>query len=204
MKVKDHLGNDFPTIVAMATYYGMSYTTLYKRLQTMTLEEALTTKTRKHHYKTMRVCRGLQCADYKGTLYPSVAAMCVAHGIPRTLYYSRLRRGASKKEALSPLPEVPDGKGNVFQSIESMCKHYKISVATFRSKVYKGMSIAEALDSCLTKPTDHLGNVYRSEREMCKAHGITYNCYRGRVNRFGKGDVAKLLAPVRRNKRWHK
>ncbi len=71
----DHLGNEYPTITAMARAYGISPSTLQNRLENgIELEEALTTP-------ASPAIPSVSCTDHLGNEYPSKSAMAKAYGI---------------------------------------------------------------------------------------------------------------------------
>ena len=80
--VVDHLGNTFKGLGAMAEHYGLSLSTLTRRLeQDWSLEDALTMPVKK--YKSIKV-------DHLGKEYPTFKAMCKAYGLETSVVYKRL------------------------------------------------------------------------------------------------------------------
>lgn len=74
MRAKDHLGNSYPSMQAMAEHYGISKETFLKRYKTMSLKDALTSF---KHY------------DHEGNGFNSIEDMCKFWGISVNLYESR-------------------------------------------------------------------------------------------------------------------
>ena len=81
---KDHLGNEFPNIMAMCKHYGIKSATLYKRINEkhMSLEETLTTPVRKQ--------KPIPCKDHLGNEFPSKSAMCKHYGISKDTFKKRI------------------------------------------------------------------------------------------------------------------
>jgi hypothetical protein len=86
---KDHLGNEFKSTAEMCRFYDVSKQTYGMRLKrNWSLEEAL--EGRKHKITIRRPNkRGIKCQDHLGNEYISVAAMCKAWNIERSVFQMR-------------------------------------------------------------------------------------------------------------------
>lgn len=90
MKVKDHLGNEYQSVIKMCNHYGISrYTYQYRISKGLTVEQAL---------KPSRIQRYV---DHLGNEHKSLKAMAQAWGVPYATFYGRLRVGQSIEEALT-------------------------------------------------------------------------------------------------------
>ena len=93
----DHKGNVFVSEKEMCRHYGVDRTT-YKnrRLRGMSIEQALTAASQRG-----KSGPHISCIDHLGISYPSIKAMCRAHGVCVRTYRDRIRRGYSVEEALT-------------------------------------------------------------------------------------------------------
>ncbi len=101
---KDHLGNKYPTLTAMATAYGLTDACLSRRLNIyhFPLEKALTTPTRNSPKPIY---------DHKGNWFKSVSELAEHYHIDRKTLTYRLSHGWTMEEALStPAGEKPSRK----------------------------------------------------------------------------------------------
>lgn len=188
--IKDHLGNEYKSVSAMAESYGIAQRTLHTRLKKMSVEEALTKPIGPSKRKN-------GCKDHLGNKYPSKSAMCNAYGIDKSLFFSRIKIGWTLEDALTaPMQKLPkntktvtDHKGQKFESVSAMCKHWKMTRSTYNARIKQGWSIEDAL----TKPKkdvnmaaqtckDHLGNEYPSLNAMCRVYNISRYMYQERIN----------------------
>ena len=87
-----------------------------------------------------------KCSPYCGPdkKYPSVHAMCLAHGVSYQTFVYRVRHGQSVKDALHPVWR--DDEGRAYRSKESMCKRHHIDPAMFDARVKRGWSVEDALN----------------------------------------------------------
>lgn len=70
MHVKDHLGNSFSSMQAMAKAYNMSFATLSTRLKFMTLEQILTTPVRSYRSVAKDTAHpGKSCVGINGEVF---------------------------------------------------------------------------------------------------------------------------------------
>lgn len=135
--IQDHLGQKFQNMKAMANAYNINYSTLRRRLKTMSIEEALTTPIYIPNV-----------SDHLGNTYPSQDKMCQHYNIPLRCYKDRLRRGWDIERSLTTPPTdytTTDHLNNTFSSTRQMCEHYEIDTSVFRNRIKKGWSLKEAL-----------------------------------------------------------
>lgn len=95
-QVMDHKGRVFRSLTAMASHYGMAYSTFKHRLKIMPLKDALTVK---------KIAPN-PVKDHRGKLFPSLNALADYYRIPYGTLYARLRRH-SMKVALTMNRGVP-------------------------------------------------------------------------------------------------
>lgn len=185
--IKDHLGNEYSTIMDMCKAYNINDDTYRGRIRRgMSVEEALTTP-------LVDPANG-GCEDHLGNKYSSMRAMCKAYNIGIVTFKYRIKNGMSLEEALTtPLADSTKGKtckdhlGNEYISLSAMCEAYGVKANTFHSRIKSGMSLEEALTTPSTplvdipERTDHLGNTYSSRVAMCKAWGMDINTFTGRL-----------------------
>lgn len=188
MPIKDHLGNEFPSIAAMASFHGITYKTLQERLKKMSVKDAIETPVAKS-------TKG-PCKDHLGNTYKSKAAMCKAYGIEKSVFFGRINLGWTLEKALT-MPDqkyansakaITDHMGQKFISVSEMCKHWNITRVTYNARRKAGWSIEDALTTPVKNitiakepQTDHLGNTYESLNAMCQAYKITRWMYKSRI-----------------------
>lgn len=185
MKVKDHLGNEFPTQKAMCEHYKIKPAAFQKRIERgHTLEEALT-----NAGMDFRGSKGKPCYDHNGKSFNSVKEMCAYWNVKTTNYESRRKLGWSIQDSLigKPLKEKLHGpycdpNGEVFNTLKDLCEHWNINVTTVQHRLRKPdqyPTLNEVLTVPLksTKVKDHLGNEYESLAKMLEQYEITYNTY---------------------------
>lgn len=143
---RDHLGNDYPSLTAMAKAYNMPEGCLRQRLERgMTIEEALTTPIKKWHHS-----RCVECVDHLGHKFESYRKMCDFWKIKYELFMHRFNNGWSVKDALLGKENVvTDHLGNEFESIKEMCHYWKIN---YRSFSYRRNVLGMTLEQALTTP----------------------------------------------------
>lgn len=94
---KDHLGNLFPSISVMCSYYNITINNFNSRRRYgWSLEKILTTP-----LKATMGKRAIPCKDYLGNTFKSVKKMCEYHHITYNVYYGRLKKGYGLKTALT-------------------------------------------------------------------------------------------------------
>lgn len=179
----DHLGNTFPSESAMCKHYGIATSTFQNRRDNlhMSLEDALTKKPENHTNSRQK------CKDHLGNEFPSKDAMCKHWGIPKQVYFGRIKLGWKLEDILTkPLDykggakPVSDHTGQIFETIGLMCEHWNMPRTTYNARIKKGWSIEKALTTPV-KPMkiktkeciDHLGNKFESQNAMCRHYGIT-------------------------------
>lgn len=90
----DHLGNQYPSIMAMCDHYGIQAQRYHSRIAAgWPLDEILLTAQKHGFHKP--------CVDHLGNRYPSVKSMCDHYGIKQNTYYTRLSIGWSIEDALT-------------------------------------------------------------------------------------------------------
>lgn len=143
---RDHLGNDYPSLTAMAKAYNMQEGCLRQRLERgMTIEEALTTPIKKWHHS-----RCVECVDHLGHKFESYRKMCDFWKTKYELFMHRFNNGWSIKDALLGKENVvTDHLDNEFESIKEMCAFWKIN---YRSFSYRRNVLGMTLEQALTTP----------------------------------------------------
>lgn len=200
---QDHLGNEFPSIKAMADHWHIPDSTLNARLKRMSVEQALTCSTDE--------LQGKAVTDHLGNQFISVQAMCEHYSITTSIYYGRLRCGYSQKKALTEdkqtqpknSRQVTDHTGCTWQSVSQMCKHWGIKRSAYNARRKSGWSIEDAL----TKPTaelkppktvwtDHKGRTFTSLQELCKTYDIPRHCLYTRLIKLHWDLERALTTPI--------
>ena len=198
--VKDHLGQTYSSMSEMCRAYDLPLSTFHNRiLRGWSLEQALTIEN-----ETTKVCKvrpknGKVYKDHLGNTYTTVGEMCDHYGIPRQVYFGRLRNCKDwtlKKILTEPVSRVPrnvkhvtDHKGIEYQSISEMCRTYGIRNQTYRERIKLGFTVEQALTTPVNSQVsfkniicqDHLGNTYRSLNEMCRHYNVTRYQYQSRI-----------------------
>ena len=181
---QDHLGNEFPSIKAMADHWHIPDSTLNARLKHMSVEQALTCSTDS--------LRGKDITDHLGNHFSSIHAMCRHYNITTAIYYGRLRCGYDQKEALTSSKQlqprnsrqVTDHTGHEWPSVSQMCQHWGVKRSAYNARIKAGWSMQDAL----TKPTtelappkqvwtDHEGRQFQSLKDLCDAYGVTRHIF---------------------------
>ena len=196
MIVKDHKGNVYPSMSAMAAAWGVKNRTLHGRLDRgWTVEQALTTpadnfKPKHKHRKAW--------TDHKGNEYSSLPEMCAAYGITEKLFQGRVRNcGWDLERALTtPVSYIPgnakairDPGGREFPSVSAMCKYHNVSRTLFKERLARGWDLERALcapakktNDISPKPArDHKGNIYPSFNAMCRAYDTNKDRVKSRL-----------------------
>lgn len=207
-KYKDHLGNEFPSLKAMADYWNIPDSTLHNRLYNLKLpiEQALTL-TNEEVSSLRRACK-----DHLGNVYESKKAMCEAYNIDRQVFFGRMGMGWSLEDALTkPIDmqpknskEITDHMGNTFKSISEMCRYWNMTRQTYVARMKNGWTMEKALtvpqkvinNTEKQEWTDHLGNKYPSLNAMCEAYGITHYTFNSRVRHLGWSVEKALTEPT--------
>ena len=199
-RCRDHLGNEYPTMKAMAEAYGLPYSTVAgRRSMGWDWESTLTAPLMRHTDLT----------DHLGNIYPSLEAMAKAYGIaPTTLLY-RLDHHWSIEKALTGTEretvkrKCRDHLGNEYQSQKEMLKAYGINHDVYKYRIKQGWGLEKTLTTPVAPHdhscTDHLGNEYPSKSAMAKAYGITYPILKSRL-KYGYSLEEALTMPVDKRK----
>ena len=94
---KDHLGQLFPSLAAMARHWGLSPCIVWERIDAgWDMEEALTTPPIK---PTQRRCSFRK--DHEGNDFDSTTAMCRHYKIKHKTFLARIQRHWTLKDALT-------------------------------------------------------------------------------------------------------
>lgn len=185
--VKDHLGNEYPSMSEMLRNYNINYSAYKYRLEKlkMSQKDALTSP------HTDMKSTAITCTDHLGNTFPSKAAMCDYWRLPRTIFFRRIRDGWSLEKALTePLKytnnlkkPIYDHLNNEFKTIDEMCHYWNITRQQYMLNIRNNCSLKDALTTITQKGEykDHLGNVYKSINEMCRQYGITKTVLRSRI-----------------------
>lgn len=209
----DHLGNEFDSVEAMCSYWGINRSTFDGRLRLgYTLEQSLTGEgiDSKRDRKS--------CTDHTGMHFGSISEMCRYWGVSPSRYYARRKAGYTVEMSLignfnlagrGRSKVVKDHLGVEHLSIVDMCKAWGIHTKTYENRRRLGYNLREALTMPIKQYSagkggrragsyvkDHLGNIYRTTRVMCEVYGINVDTYRSRV-RSGWSVERALTTPVR-------
>ena len=152
-KVKDHLGNKFKSVSAMAKHYGMSRCTYISRIKSgWSIEEALTVPILKDGSNFKPTGSYGSVEDHLGNKFDSVSSMIEYWGISRNAYLGRRAKGLPLEEILTKpvkslkrLKEYKDFEGNVFSTKAEMAEHWGVNYSTLRNRLRLGWSLEEAL-----------------------------------------------------------
>ena len=185
-KCKDHLGNEFESVVEMCNHWGIPYARFLNRLNNLkwSLKDSLE---RPKQFEGA----GRSCRDHNGKQFRSITEMCKYYNIEVGTLNGRLKLNWSLKDALeTPVGETigrkcTDHKGNVFSSETEMCKYYNIKLDTFKSRIKHGMSLQDSLETPLVSISDdacidHCGRKFSSIKEMASYWGVTEAAFYGR------------------------
>ena len=164
----DHLGNEYPSMSAMAKAYGLSPSVLTTRLnRDWSFERALTTPPDK----------GIPCKDHTGKTFSSLKELAEAYHMEYEVLKARLTREWDIESALTTPPRerrsggCSDHLGNHYPDQKSMAEAYGIEYTTLRNRLERGWNQKEALTAPnrarqKTVCFDHLGNEYPSRRAL--------------------------------------
>lgn len=189
MKYKDHLGNEFNSILEMCVYWGVSESVVKRRCKAgYTAEQCLTGKGVIDSERQGWSSGGsVECTDHLGNCFSSIRLMCEYWGVSEGAFRSRCNAGHSLEEALTgkgirksrPKRDIcTDHLGRKFSSIKEMCNHWGITPYMFNSRYAAGYSIEQCLtgegiaNSKANKYIDYLGNSFETLREMCDYWGV--------------------------------
>lgn len=120
-----------------------------------------------------------KCSPYCGPdkKYPSVHAMCLAHGVSYQTFVYRVRHGQSVKDALHPVWR--DDEGRAYRSKESMCAAHHADPAVFDARIRRGWSVGDALNvpAGQSRKTYHrltAGYEAQTEASVSEPDALTY------------------------------
>ncbi len=133
---------------------------------------------------------------FEGKQYPSIVALCEAHGVSYVTYWSRIDKGYTQREALGiDKKEIINGNaksyvvnGKHYSSQTSLCDAHDTPVITFQNRLKRGWSVEEALnlkktDKGREKQQCFEGKEYDSTKDLCDAHGVPTRTYHGRLEK---------------------
>lgn len=147
--IKDHLGNVYPTLDAMANYYGIKPASLYSRLHKgWVLEEALTTPVNPALVRRTKQLK--EYKDFKGQVFHSLSEIAKEYGISQGAFSMRMRKGKTSEEVTYELYQksqklVKDHLGNKFLTVLKMVEAYNIKASVFYARVNRGWTLEEVL-----------------------------------------------------------
>ncbi len=147
--VKDHLGNTYDSLNALARAYRIGSTNLRYRLRAgWPLEDALTIPVGHEGYRK-------KTTDHLGNPYNSITEMMHEYNIDNIVYRIRIKNHWSQEEALTvPIGErngdsrkksVVDHLGNEYKSIHELAKAYHLSPKLLYSRRTRGWTLEEQL-----------------------------------------------------------
>lgn len=176
-------GKVYSSYSKLARRYGVSHTTLLKRVREGTSLEDIISE-----YENTKI------VDHLGKEYKTEKEMFKAWGITRNAYAGRKDLGWSLEEILTtPLKSRRskdswvDFNGKVFPSLTAMCKEYGVSRESVTLYMNKGMSPGDAMRGLLSrrnnksKVVDHLGNEFSSYSKMLEYWGVFGATFRYRM-----------------------
>lgn len=146
---RDHLGNRYPSMSAMARAYGLKVSVLVSRLEAgLDIEKALTTPV-----GTVNPTASKPCVDHLGNKFSSEKKMCEFWHISYCTYRKRIKSRWSLKDALTTQKKQwVDHLGNKYKSCPEMCKHWNMTVSCYNYRVHSmGWSIEKALTTPRSK-----------------------------------------------------
>lgn len=166
----DHENNIFPSERAMCRHWRIPYK-LYtgRKYAGWDVKRALTTP----------VSKTVTAPD--GTEYPTLKAMCAAHGISVSAYNDNLKKGMPPELALAhkssdgiqePMP-CTDHTGQAFSSARAMCRAWGVNYSTFRHRfLKKHMPLKRALTGQAGFEAPD-GKTYPSREALYRAENVT-------------------------------
>ena len=167
IKIKDHLGNNFDSLSAMAKAYGLKKETLSYRLRHGMDIETVLTKER---------IKGKSIKDHLGNEFNSISAMCKKYNINAPTFQNRIKKGMSLEEALTAqvCPKclmITDPFGKCFNSLEELLNYYKVDRTTYGNRIKQGWPQLEALTfpPNFESPFPEAAGVnFKNVEELCK------------------------------------
>ena len=129
--------------------------------------------------------------DHLGVKFKSVKEMCESWNIPQEVYFSRLRIGMSKKEALTtPIRKKArraevEYNGKKYESIRKLAGDIGIPYNTLTYKIKAGYSLNEAIESIVSAQMyrcyDTIGGEYISLQNMAETWKVKYPTFKDRL-----------------------
>ena len=148
--------------------------------------------------------------DADGNEFPSIKAMCAAHGVGcatfkkrRSVYKMDLRRALTPGRLMcdKAIPQT-DHLGNSYPSIRAMCRAWHVGHETYVHRLELGLSKEEALThkgalghKACTGPN---GKKYPSFKAMCDDYGVRKDMCETRIKR-GMSLLQALTEPDRKH-----
>ena len=206
-------GKKYPNDVAMCKAYGISRQKYrYRIIAGWTQRQALGLD--EPPEGTVGTSKPSYCPN--GKKYPSIGAMCKAHGVGTANYYSRMKAGWTQQQALGidappknvngiPIPSCCP-KGKVFPTLKAMCDTYKVNSTTYLSRLKSNWTQRQALG--LDSPPNSVccpkGKEFPSLRAMCEAYGVPHVTYNSRLRSGWTQRQALGIDPAPGGSRWPK
>ena len=176
-------GKVYSSYSKLARRYGVSHTTLLKRVREGTSLEDIISE-----YENTKI------VDHLGKEYKTEKEMFTAWSITRNAYAHRRDLGWSLEDILTtPVRSVRskdnwvDFNGKAFPSLTAMCKEYGVSRESITLYMKEGMSPGDAIKGMLSRRnsrsnvTDHLGNEFSSYTKMLEHWGVYGSTFRYRM-----------------------
>lgn len=188
-KVKDHMENEFDSVIDMCKYWGKEYNTYRSRISMgWSVEQALTTPL---------LSNKVVCRDHLNNEYKSLLDMCKTYGISTNTYRYRKEQGWSLEKILTtPISDhtkyCKDHLGKEYKSVVAMCKAYNITPSVYKNRLKLGWSLEKTLTTPIKNVEnirdkngvkDHLNNCYPNIGEMCKAYNRSVQTFYHRLRR---------------------
>lgn len=118
--------------------------------------------------------------DHLGMEYDSITELCNHYGISTRLYYDRLSRGFSQKQALG----LEEKKKKKLYTKEELLYLYNLTDKQIDLALNTGLSGQQIrLLSLGRLSIDHEGNIYNSFNDMCKAWNKNTSTVKSRLKR---------------------
>lgn len=118
--------------------------------------------------------------DHLGIGYNSITELCNHYGISTRLYYDRLSRGFSQKQALG----LEEKKKQRLYTKEELIQLYNLTDEQIDLALTLGLSGQQVrLLSLGRLSIDHKGNIYNSFNDMCKAWNKNTSTVKSRLKR---------------------
>ena len=175
----DHLGNKFPSIVAMCKHYNIERASFNSRIKNhWPLEKALTAPVK--HVMVIDPENGLEIPLHE--LYRS-------RNLKYATYYKRNRKGMSDDYVLfeGKLNSIPCGNDKrQYKSIRQAAKEMGVNYNSLQKRISKGYDFDVPSQISPQYPAyirvkDHTGEVFNSITDMCEKWGVPLTRFRRRI-----------------------